>query len=192
VAAVAYVRHPVSQGIVQSLSVFIDTIIICSCTAFVILLGDVYVAGAESVDGVVLTQQSLVSHMGGWAQYFLTAAILLFAFSSIIYNYYLGENALTVFTESHLSRHILRIAIVGLVLLGSAAPGATAVFFFSDPMMGILALVNLIAITMLFPVGLRVLNDFRNQLKAGKEHPVFDPEKFPDLDIDKTAWKLDD
>jgi len=191
VAAVAYVRHPVSQGIVQSLSVFIDTIIICSCTAFVILLSDVYVPGAEAVDGVVLTQQSLVSHVGEWSQYFLTAAILLFAFSSIIYNYYLGENALTVFTDTPISRHILRISIVGLVLLGSSAPGATAVFFFSDPMMGILALVNLLAVVMLFPVGLRVLNDFRDQLKQGKEHPVFDPAKFADLDIDASAWKLD-
>ena len=189
VAAVAYVRHPISQGIVQSLSVFIDTILICSCTAFVILLGDVYVAGAEGIDGVVLTQQSLVSHVGDWSQYFLTTAILLFAFSSIIYNYYLGENALTVFTDSGVSRHILRILIVGLVLIGSAAPGATAVFFFSDPMMGILALVNLLALVMLFPVGLRVLNDYRDQLKQGTEHPVFDPAKFSDLDIDPSAWR---
>ena len=191
VAAVAYVRHPVSQGIVQSLSVFIDTIIICSCTAFVILLGDVYVAGAQGIDGVVLTQQSLVSHVGDWAQYFLTAAILLFAFSSIIYNYYLGENALTVFTETEISRHVLRILIVGLVFLGSSAPGATSVFFFSDPMMGILALVNLLAIIMLFPIGLRVLNDYRDQLTQGKEHPVFDPAKFSDLDIDASAWRQD-
>jgi alanine or glycine:cation symporter, AGCS family len=191
VAAVAYVRHPVNQGIVQSLSVFIDTILICSCTAFIILLGDVYVPGAEAVNGVALTQQSLVSHVGEWSQYFLTAAILLFAFSSIIYNYYLGENALTVFTESAISRHILRILIVGLVFLGSSAPGATSVFFFSDPMMGVLAMVNLLAIIMLFPIGLRVLNDFRDQLKQGVENPVFDPAKFSDLDIDPSAWKHD-
>ncbi|MDJ0609710.1 MAG: alanine/glycine:cation symporter family protein [Kiloniellales bacterium] len=188
VAAVAFVRHPINQGIVQSLSVFIDTILICSCTAFVILLGDVYVAGAADINGVALTQQSLVSHMGEWAQYFLTAAILLFAFSSIIYNYYLGENALTVFTDTEISKHILRILIVCLVFLGSTAPGATAVFFFSDPMMGVLALVNLLTITMLFPVGMRLLNDFTDQLKAGNDLPVFDPDKFPDLDIDKSAW----
>jgi alanine or glycine:cation symporter, AGCS family len=192
VAGAAYVRHPLGQGIVQSLSVFIDTIMICSCTAFIILLGTVYVPGAENVDGVVLTQQSLESHLGAGSQYFLTAAILLFAFSSIIYNYYLGENALTVFTETPLSRHILRIAIIGLIFLGSAAPGATAVFFFSDPMMGILALVNLVTILMLFPVGMRVLNDFRAQLKAGNDDPVFDPAKFPDLDLDLGAWKLDE
>ena len=82
-AAAAAVPHPISQGIVQSLSVFIDTIIICTCTAMVILLGDVYVPGATEVDGVALTQQSLVDHLGGWAQYFLTGAVLLFAFSSI-------------------------------------------------------------------------------------------------------------
>ncbi len=188
VAAVAYVHHPISQGIVQSLSVFIDTIIICSCTAFVILLGDVYVPGAQDVNGVALTQQSLVSHVGNWAQYFLTGAILLFAFSSIIYNYYLGENALAVFTESHAARHVLRLLIVGLVFLGSSAPGATAVFFFSDPMMGILALVNLLTIVMLFPVAMRLLRDYREQLAQGNEHPVFDPAKFPDLDTDATAW----
>ncbi|GAB5467151.1 MAG: alanine/glycine:cation symporter family protein [Rhodospirillales bacterium] len=192
VAAVAYVRHPISQGIVQSLSVFIDTIIICSCTAFIILLSDVYVPGADAVDGVVLTQQSLVSHVGDWSQYFLTLAILLFAFSSIIYNYYLGETALTVFVDSDLSRHVLRIGIVILVFLGASADGATAVFFFSDPLMGVLALVNLIAITMLFPVALRLLNDYRGQLKEGVEHPTFDPEKFSDLDVDKTAWDIKD
>jgi AGCS family alanine or glycine:cation symporter len=187
VAAVAYVHHPMAQGIVQSLSVFIDTMIICSATAFMILLGDVYVPGAD-IDGVVLTQQSLVSHRGAWSQYFLTAAILLFAFSSIIYNYYLGENALTVFTTSETWFHVLRIAIVALVFLGCAAPGATSVFFFSDPMMGVLALVNLLAIAMLFPVALRLVRDYRAQLAAGIENPVLDAAEWSDLDIDATAW----
>lgn len=188
VAATAEVRHPVSQGITQAFSVFIDTILICSCTAFVILLGDVYVPGAEGIDGVALTQQSMVSHLGGWAQYFLTAAILLFAFSSIIYNYYLGENALSVFTESKLVVNGFRLAIIGIIFLGAAAPGATAVFFFSDPMMGILALVNLLVIMMLFPVAMRLLRDFRAQLKAGVARPVLNPEDYADLNIDRDAW----
>jgi alanine or glycine:cation symporter, AGCS family len=188
VAATAEVRHPISQGITQSFSVFIDTIVICSCTAFVILLGDVYVPGAEAVDGIVLTQQSLVSHLGEWTQYFLTFIILLFAFSSIIYNYYLGENALTVITDHPMAVQILRVVVMGIVFLGATAPGATAVFFFSDPMMGILALVNLIAIMMLLPTCLRILQDFRKQLKAGVERPVLNPDDFPDLDLDRTAW----
>lgn len=188
VAATAEVRHPISQGITQSFSVFIDTIVICSCTAFVILLGGVYVPGAEAIDGVVLTQQSLVYHLGDWTQYFLTFIILLFAFSSIIYNYYLGENALSVITEHPLAILALRIAVMALVFAGAVAPGATAVFFFSDPMMGILALVNLVAIMMLLPTCLRILRDFRRQLKAGIARPVLNPDDFPDLDLDRTAW----
>ncbi|MCO6382501.1 MAG: alanine:cation symporter family protein [Vannielia sp.] len=188
VAATAYVKHPVSQGITQSFSVFIDTIIICSCTAFVILLGDVYQPGAEGIDGVALTQQSMVNHVGGWAQYYLTVAILLFSFSSIMYNYYLGENALSFMTGNPMAIQILRVAIVGIVFLGAVAPGATFIFNFSDPMMGILAVVNLLALAMLFPVAVRLINDFRAQLKAGVKMPIFDPAKFPELDTDPTAW----
>ncbi|MAU20279.1 MAG: sodium:alanine symporter [Martelella sp.] len=188
VAATAYVRHPVSQGITQSFSVFIDTMIICSCTAFVILLGDVYQPGQEGVDGVILTQQSIVDHLGAWAQYYLTAAIFLFSFSSIIYNYYLGENALDFMTDKPSALQILRIVIIAIVFIGAVAPGATAVFNFSDPMMGILAVVNLLALMMLFPIALRLINDFRGQLAAGIKRPVFDPKKFPDLDTDPTAW----
>jgi AGCS family alanine or glycine:cation symporter len=190
VAATALVHHPVSQGITQSFSVFIDTIVICSCTAFIILLGDVYVAGATGIDGVVLTQQSLASHFGEWSRYALSLAILLFAFSSIIYNVYLGENALAAITKSKPALLVLRVFILGLIFLGAAAPNATSVFFFSDPMMGILALVNLIAILMLFPTAIRVINDFRAQLKAGVARPVFDPAKFPDLDLDRKAWDI--
>ncbi len=188
VAATAEVDHPIQQGITQSLSVFIDTMVICSCTAFIILLGSAYVPGAEGIDGVVLTQQSMVSHLGEWVQYFLTGAILLFAFSSIIYNYYLGENAMTVMTKSPGAMHGLRIAVIGIVFLGATAPGATAVFFFSDPMMGILALVNLVAIMMLLPTCLRILKDFRAQLAKGVEKPILNPDDFPDLDLDRTAW----
>jgi len=187
VAATADVRHPISQGITQALSVFIDTIIICSCTAFVILLSDAYVPGAE-IDGVVLTQQSLVSHLGDWTQYFLTFILLFFAFSSIIYNYYLGENALSVITSHPMAINVLRVAIMAIVFLGAVAPGATSIFFFSDPAMGVLALVNLIVIMMLLPTCLRILTDFKKQVKAGVERPVLNPDDFADLDLDRTAW----
>ncbi|MGR3615723.1 MAG: alanine/glycine:cation symporter family protein [Paracoccaceae bacterium] len=187
VAATADVKHPVSQGITQSFSVFIDTILICTCTAMVILMGDVYQPGAE-IDGVVLTQDSLVSHLGNWTTHFLTIAVLLFAFSSIIYNYYLGENALSVMTENPAAMLGFKFVLMAIVFLGAAAPGATAVFFFSDPMMGVLAIVNLLALMMLFPILRRVLRDFDDQLKAGVKRPVFNPEQFPDLDLDHSAW----
>ncbi len=188
VAATAEVRHPISQGITQSFSVFIDTMIICTCTALIILLGDVYVPGAEGVDGVVLTQQSLASHLGGWTSYFLTGAVLLFAFSSIIYNYYLGENALSSMTSSTMALHLLRVAVMGVVFLGATAPNATSVFFFSDPLMGVLAVVNLLALMMLFPTAKRILDDFKSQLREGVARPVLNPDNFSDLDIDRSAW----
>lgn len=189
VAATATVRHPVNQGITQSLSVFLDTIVICSCTAFVILLSDVYVPGAEGIDGIVLTQQALVSHLGSWTQYFLTFAILLFTFSSVLYSFYMGENAMSNLTSNRFAIPTLRIAILCVIFTGGIAPGATAVFFFSDPLMGVLAVVNLLALVMLFPTATRVLADYRSQLKRGIEHPVFDPSNFKDLDIDLTAWE---
>ncbi|MEM9105614.1 MAG: alanine/glycine:cation symporter family protein [Pseudomonadota bacterium] len=188
VAATADVRHPISQGITQSFSVFIDTIFICSCTAFIILLSDAYVPGAADVDGIVLTQNALESHLGTWSEHLLALMILLFAFSSIIYNYYLGENALTVMTENKMAINVLRVIIIAIVFIGATAPGATSVFFFSDPMMGILAVVNLVVIMMLLPTCLRILKDFRQQLKDGVERPVFNPDEFSDLDIDRTAW----
>ncbi|WP_370201385.1 alanine/glycine:cation symporter family protein [Roseibium sp.] len=188
VAATAEVRHPISQGITQSFSVFIDTMIICTCTALIILLGDVYAPGAEGVDGVVLTQQSLASHLGGWTSYFLTGAVLLFAFSSIIYNYYLGENALSSMTSSTMALHVLRVAVMGVVFLGATAPNATSVFFFSDPLMGVLAVVNLLALMMLFPTAKRILDDFKSQLREGVARPVLNPDNFADLDIDRSAW----
>lgn len=191
VAATAQVTHPVSQGIAQSLSVFIDTIIICSCTAFIILLGDVYQPGA-AIDGVVLTQQSLVSHFGEWAKYLLTFSILLFSFSTIIYNYYLGENALSFLFYGKKEKFpilILRCVVIVVLFLGATAPGATAIFFFSDPLMGLLALLNLLALIMLFPQVMRLMSDYRQQLKQGIEEPVFNPQQFSDLDLDREAWK---
>ena len=188
VAATAEVNHPISQGITQSLSVFVDTIIICSCTAFVILLGSVYVPGVQGIDGVALTQQSLVSHLGTWVQYFLTFAVMLFAFSSIIYNYYLGENALTVMSKNKQWLQVFKVFLVAVVFLGAVAPGATDVFFFSDPMMGILAVVNLMALLMLFPIAKRLIVDFSSQLKKGVERPVLNPNNFKDLDINRKVW----
>lgn len=191
VAATADAKHPISQGITQSFSVFIDTSLISTCTAMVILMGDVYQPGAD-IDGVVLTQDSLVSHLGAWTQHFLTIAVLLFAFSSIIYNYYLGENALSVMTDSPAAILGFKFLLMAIVFLGAAAPGATAIFFFSDPLMGVLAIVNLLALMMLFPILRRVLRDFDDQLKSGVARPVLNPEQFPDLDLDHSAWRHKD
>ena len=188
VAAVAYVKHPVSQGVVQAFSVFIDTIIICSCTAAIILLSGVYTSEAE-VGGVVLTQVSLNEHVGEWGGAFVSVSLMLFAFSSIMYNYYLGENSLNYFSEENKTLFtIFRVFTLALIMWGSLQDLGT-VFVFADLTMGLLAVVNLVAIGLMIKIGLRLLRDFESQIRAGVSEPVFDPSGFADLEIDQKAWE---
>lgn len=186
VAAIAYVKHPAQQGIVQAFSVFIDTMIICTCTASIILLSGVDISD-PGVDGVVLTQNALADHVGGWAAMFVAGALGLFVFSSIMYNYFLGENAIDFFTSYRpLVFNIFRGLTLVFIVIG-ANLDLGAAFSFADVTMGLLAIVNLFALALLFPTGLRVMRDFDRQIKAGAE-PRFDASRFPDLDIDKAAW----
>lgn len=186
VAAVAEVKHPVAQGIIQSLSVFIDTIILCTCTALIILLSGVYQPGTD-LAGVVLTQNAMAVMVGDWGQVFVSLALLLFVFTTVIYNYYLGENAMSFFTRSRPAVWTYRVLVLGLVLWGSMQDLGT-VFAFADVTMGLLALANLIALALLFKVGLRLMRDYDNQRKAGIEEPVFDSSQFVDLELDRNAW----
>ena len=186
VAAVAEVKHPVAQGIVQSLSVFIDTIILCSCTALIILLSGVYTPGTEMA-GVVLTQTAVASVVGEWGRVFVSIALLLFVFTTLIYNYYLCENALGFFSKKRAPVMVYRVLVVALVLWGSVQDLGT-VFAFADVTMGLLAICNLIALVLLFKVGLRLMRDYDSQIKAGVESPVFDAKNFADLDLDPAAW----
>lgn len=187
VAAVAYVEHPVNQGIIQSFSVFIDTIILCSCTAAIILLSSVYQPGSD-VSGVVLTQAAMAEHVGEWGRAFITIGLTLFAFTSIVYNYYLGENSLSFFSDDNqLLFNGFRVITLGLIVWGSSQDLST-VFGFADITMGLLALVNLGALFLLFKVGLRVLKDFDQQIQAGSKQPIFDSNQFSELNIDHDAW----
>ena len=187
VAAVAEVKHPAAQGIVQALSVFIDTLLVCTSTALIILLSGVYQPGSEMA-GVVLTQTALAAEVGEWGRVFVSIALLLFVFTTLIYNYYLGENALGVFSQKRGPVVIYRVLVVALVLWGSVQDLGT-VFAFADVTMGLLAICNLIALALLFKVGLRLMRDYDAQIKAGVESPVFDPQKFADLDLDPKAWQ---
>ena len=190
VAAAAYVEHPAQQGMVQSLSVFIDTIIMCTVTALIIILSTQSYIGVPSETQGVLTQLALADHVGNWAEYFIAFALFLFAFSSIMYSYYLGENAVDYYIQDNkLAVYIYRAIVIGFVLLGATIE-LSDVLSFADVTMGLLAIVNLFAVVLLFPVGLRVMKDFDAQRKAGVKIPMFDPDKFPDLDIDKSAWQL--
>lgn len=188
VAAVAAVRHPASQGVVQAFSVFLDTFVICTCTALLILLSGFYTPGFEG-DGITLTQNSLAAVVGDWGRIFVSVALSLFVFTCITYNYYLGENALQFIVGRSRSALIaFRVLVLGLILWGSMQNLGT-VFAFADITMTCLAFVNLVALAMLIKTGLRVMRDYDEQRAAGIDRPVFDASKFADLDIDHDAWR---
>lgn len=190
VAAVAYVKHPANQGIVQSFSVFIDTLILCTCTAMIILLSDAFVPGTEMA-GVALTQTALAGEVGPWGRSFVSIALMLFAFTSIMYNYYLGENSLNFFSEENKTLFNIYRTITLVLVMWGATQDLSTVFGFADLTMALLALVNLVALGLLFKAGLRVMRDFDTQMKAGHT-PVFDAERFADLNIDRKAWIIED
>lgn len=188
VAAVAYVPHPAHQGTVQALSVFIDTLVICTCTASIILLSGLDL-NDPTIDGVILTQSALATHVGAWADDFVAVALILFVFSSIMYNYYLGENALDYFVkENKAAFTAFRFITLGFVIVGSQLDLSSA-FGFANVTMGLLALVNLFALVLLFPIGLRIMKDFDAQRDSGID-PVFDIQDYGDLEIDENAWAL--
>jgi AGCS family alanine or glycine:cation symporter len=149
--------------------VFIDTLVICSATAFVILFSGIYESG--QADGIALTQQALGSHIGGWSVSFLSFAVFMFAFSSIIANYYYGETNIEFITGSDRWVLYYRIAVMLLVLFGSVA-ALELVWAMADLFMASMALVNLIAIALLAPIAFAVLRDYSRQRQAG-QNPVF-------------------
>lgn len=176
-AATAAVTHPVKQGLIQTLGVFTDTILICSATAFIIILSGDYTN--PNLDGIQLTQTAMAAHVGSWANIFIGGAIFLFAFTSIIGNYYYGETNIEFIKQSKTAILIYRIAVVGMVLFGSLVDLAI-VWNLADLFMGIMALINLAAITMLTKVALAALKDYREQRKLGKD-PVFYSDSIPGL-----------
>ncbi|WP_454836529.1 alanine/glycine:cation symporter family protein [Pseudomonas lini] len=187
VAAVASVEHPVSQGVVQAFSVFLDTFVICTCTALLILLSGFYTPGFEG-DGIALTQNSLAAVVGEWGRMFISVALALFVFTSILYNYYLGENNLRFMIGENRKALIAYRALVLVLIFWGAIENLGTVFAFADITMTLLAFVNLIALFLLFKVGMRIMRDYDDQRAAGIKTPVFDSSKFPDLDLDLKAW----
>ncbi|WP_171051841.1 alanine/glycine:cation symporter family protein [Alteribacter natronophilus] len=176
-AATADVKHPAKQGLVQSLGVFVDTLVICTATAFVILLTDAYTGSGE--EGIAITQLALSEHIGDWAISFLALAILLFAFSSIVGNYYYGETNMEFVRKNRFIINFYRFAVMGMVLLGATAELST-VWMMADLFMGLMAVMNLLVIAILGKIAVAVLKDYGEQRKARKE-PVFYADRIEGL-----------
>ncbi|WP_301107173.1 sodium:alanine symporter family protein [Sporosarcina sp.] len=176
-AATANVSHPAKQGLVQSLGVFFDTIVICSATAFIILLGGLYESG--ETNGILLTQASMAVHVGAWAPYFIAVAIMFFAFSSIVGNYYYGETNIEFINANKGWKYAYQILVLGMVFFGAIAK-VQVVWDMADLFMGLMAIINLVVIILLGKVAFQVLDDFTVQRKAGK-NPVFKASTIPGL-----------
>ncbi|KOS64204.1 alanine:cation symporter family protein [Lysinibacillus agricola] len=185
-AATANTSHPAKQGLVQSLGVFFDTIMICTATAFIIILAGLYNTGES--DGIILTQNSLAVHVGGWAPYFIAIAIIFFAFSSIVGNYYYGESNIEFMNAHKGWMFVYRILVLGMVMFGSIAQ-VQLVWNLADLFMGLMALINIAIIMLLGKIAFLVLDDFTMQRKTGK-NPVFYAKSIPTLK-NTECWEED-
>ena len=176
-AATATVSHPVKQGLIQAFGVFVDTILVCSATAFIILFSGVHTAGVH--DGIQLTQHALAAEVGVWAHYFLAFAIFLFAFTSLIGNYYYGQSNIEFITNKKGWMVLYSIGVVAMVLFGSVAK-VGLVWDMADTFMGFMAVINLIAILLLGKIAFAALKDYRAQRSKGIE-PQFYADSIPGL-----------
>ena len=176
-AATATVSHPVKQGLIQALGVFVDTLIICSCTSMIVLFSSAFTH--DNLSGIEIAQLALNQQVGVWAEHFLTISILLFAFSSLIGNYYYGETNIEFIRENKTWLLIYRLAVIAMVIWGSITQ-VQVVWDLADLFMGLMAILNLIAILLLGKVAFAVLQDYHQQLKEGK-NPSFASDQIKDL-----------
>ena len=175
-AATADVSHPVKQGLLQMLGVFTDTLVICSCTAFIILVSDLPLDG--SLDGVLLTQEALSVEIGHAGRVFVAIAIFFFAFSSIIGNYYYGEANIAYISKKRWAMSLYRLIVGAMVMFGAVTTLQT-VWSLADLTMALMTICNLIAIVLLGRRVIILLNDYLRQRREGKD-PVFRLETVKD------------
>lgn len=184
-AATAHVTHPAKQGFIQALGVFTDTLLICTCTAFIILFSGK--GFTTDLDGIQLTQAALNSQIGNIGSTYIAIAILFFAYSSILGNYYYGEANLRFITRNMNVINIYRILVGGMVFFGSTA-SLKLVWSLADVTMALMAICNLIAILLLGKYAFRLLDDYMQQKKNGVKSPVFSKDRMKDIEDDITCW----
>ena len=185
VAATADVSHPVKQGLIQTLGVFSDTLVICTCTAFIILFSGVPLGG--EANGVQLTQMALDNEIGSGGSIYVAVAILFFAFSSIIGNYYYGEANLRYITHNKVVMTVFRLMTGAMVMFGALASLDLA-WSLADVCMGLMTICNLIAIVLLGKYAFRLLEDYLEQKRRGIKDPVFTKDKMKDIEQDIECW----
>ena len=187
VAATATTTHPVKQGLIQALGVFTDTLLVCSCTAFIILISGLY--QVPELNGIALTQSALQSEVGNVGPIFVAIAIFLFAFSSIIGNYYYGEANIRFITNNNSVMTIYRLCSGGLMVIFGAIASFELVWNIVDFFMAFLTACNLVAIVFLGRYAFRLLDDYRQQKKKGIKEPVFHRSQLPEIEDEIECWE---
>ncbi|MDE6347682.1 MAG: alanine:cation symporter family protein [Bacteroides sp.] len=185
VAATAHVSHPVKQGLIQTLGVFTDTLLICTCTAFIILFSGAPLDG--STNGVQLTQHALTNEIGPSGGIFIAIALFFFAFSSILGNYYYGEANVRYLTHRKWVLSLYRLLVGGMVMFGALTTLDLA-WILADITMGLMALCNLIAISLLGRYAFNLLEDYCKQKRAGIKDPVFTKDRLKEVEKEIECW----
>lgn len=176
-AGTANVSHPVKQGLVQTLGVYFDTILVCSITAFIILLGNP--TFGDNVQGATLTQSALSGEVGAWGTHFVTVILFFLAFSSVIGNTFLAQSNIEYFTDSKAVMTTFRIIVMACVFGGAIGP-LPLVWALGDTFAATMVVINLIAIIPLGGVAVKLLKNY-NQQKAKGFDPVFHRDMLPEL-----------
>ena len=184
-AATAAVSHPVKQGLIQALGVFTDTLLVCSCTAFIILISGFY--ENPELNGIVLTQTALESEVGSWGPVFIALAIFLFAYSSIIGYYYYGEANVRFMTKDPRAVTLFRVLSGGVMVIFGALVSLDTVWSIIDLCMALLTACNLVAIILLGKYAFRLLDDYRLQKRQGVKSPTFHRDQLPELELE--CWE---
>lgn len=171
-AASAGVSHPVKQGLVQMLSVYIDTVVICTATAFMLLCSGI--EPSRDIAGMGYVQAAVANTLGGFGTIFITVALCLFAFTTLLGNFYYAEMGLGYLCGKNLNKNILhafRIIAAVIVCFGATMEFSVA-WNTADVLMGLMAIINLPVIILLAGPAIQCMQDYIEQKKAGK-NPVF-------------------
>lgn len=183
VAATAAVSHPVKQGLIQTFAVFTDTLLICTCTAIIILCSGVYTSGES---GIRLTQLSLESEIGATGSAFVSVAVFFFAFTSIVSNYYYGETNLRFIKDSDTAVNVYKFAVSAMVFTG-AVTSLDLAWGLADIFMGLMTLVNLTALAFLWKYAVILLKDYEQQKRLGRNH-VYRRSTIPKIASETECW----
>jgi alanine or glycine:cation symporter, AGCS family len=159
--------HPVTQGYVQMLGVFIDTMVLCSCTAVIILLSDISISGEMA--GIRMTQDAMAAHFGAGGNYFVAAAITLFAFTSVVANYAYAESNLHLFRLDNKPGRLAYTCLYLFMVYWGANATLKEVWGLADMALGLMTLINIYAIVQLTPTVVNLTRDYREKIKSNHE-----------------------